>query len=150
MNTYLVICGNSSAAVVIDPGAAASEVVPQIHDEGLDLHAILLTHAHLDHIEGVSEIRAISPDVPIWLHADDQELYEVAPVQAQMFGMTAPPHPPPTGFFPAAEGLRDLVMLFPGGSGLIIYSHVISRRVMPYRIKSCYIKAVIPVSKKLI
>ena len=75
-NTYLVICGNSSAAVVIDPGAAASEVVPQIQDEGLDLHAILLTHAHLDHIEGVSEIRAISPDVPIWLHADDRELYE--------------------------------------------------------------------------
>jgi len=95
-NTYLVICGNSSAAVVIDPGAAASEVVPQIQDEGLDLHAILLTHAHLDHIEGVSEIRAISPDVPIWLHADDRELYEVAPFQAQMFGMTATPQPPPT------------------------------------------------------
>ena len=95
-NTYLVICGDSSAAVVIDPGAAAAEVVPQIQDEGLDLHAILLTHAHLDHIEGVSEIRAISPDVPIWLHADDQKLYEVAPFQAQMFGMTATPQPPPT------------------------------------------------------
>ena len=81
---------------MIDPGAAAADVAPQIQDEGLELHAILLTHAHLDHIEGVSEIRAVSPDVPIWVHVDDRKLYEVAPFQAQMFGMTATPQPPPT------------------------------------------------------
>lgn len=95
-NTYLVVCKESSAAVVVDPGAAANDVASQIKNESLDLKAILLTHAHLDHIEGISEIRAISPDVPIWLHKEDLELYHAAPFQAQMFGMTVTPQPIPT------------------------------------------------------
>ncbi len=65
--------------------------------EGLDLAAVLLTHAHLDHIEGVHLIRAAFPDVPIWLHPADRTMYAALPQQAAAFGLQVPPaQPEPT------------------------------------------------------
>ena len=61
-NAYLAVCGRSAAA--IDPGAAAPRMAEAVRTEGLSLAAIVLTHAHVDHIEGVREIRAIAPRVP--------------------------------------------------------------------------------------
>jgi len=95
-NAYLVVCGDSGATVVIDPGAAAPQMAETIEAEALDLQAILLTHAHLDHVEGVSDIRAIAPTVPIWLHPADFEMYQALPSQAAMFGLTARAQPTPT------------------------------------------------------
>lgn len=95
-NAYLLVCDDSGTSVVVDPGAGASEVVSAIRDEGLSLHAILLTHAHLDHIEGVSDMRAAHPEAPIWLHADDLPLYRGVQRQAAMFGLQATPQPEPT------------------------------------------------------
>lgn len=68
----------------------------EIQRDGLTLEAILLTHAHLDHIEGVSDIRAIAPEVPIWLHPDDLGLYRGVQRQAAMFGLRAREQPEPT------------------------------------------------------
>lgn len=95
-NTYLIVGDDRRSAVVVDPGDAAAEVARKISAEALELQAILLTHAHLDHIEGVSDIRAITPEVPIWLHPDDRELYDALPQQAAMFGLTVDPQPAPT------------------------------------------------------
>jgi len=103
-NAYLVVCEPSQTAVVVDPGGAAQQIADTVTSEGLDLAAILLTHAHLDHVEGVHAIRAISPDVPIWLHPDDLGLYNALPGQAAMFGLRANPQPAPTHEF--AEGQR--------------------------------------------
>ena len=52
-----------------------------------DIDALLLTHAHLDHVEGVPALRAFSPDVPIYLHPDDQRLYEGVDTQARAFNL---------------------------------------------------------------
>jgi glyoxylase-like metal-dependent hydrolase (beta-lactamase superfamily II) len=67
-----------------------------IRAEKLDLQAILLTHAHIDHIEGVHAIREIVPDVPIWLHADALGMYRALPHQAAAFGLRVEPQPEPT------------------------------------------------------
>jgi glyoxylase-like metal-dependent hydrolase (beta-lactamase superfamily II) len=67
-----------------------------IEEEGLDLKAILLTHAHLDHVEGISDVRARHPSVPIWLHPDDLNLYRGVQQQAAMFGLAVDPQPEPT------------------------------------------------------
>jgi glyoxylase-like metal-dependent hydrolase (beta-lactamase superfamily II) len=82
----------------VDPGAAANKMVETILAEELDLRAVLLTHAHLDHVEGVHHVRAVLPDVPILLHPDDHDLYFALPRQAAAFGLPMPaPQPPPTG-----------------------------------------------------
>ncbi len=96
-NAYLAECEETGAAVAIDPGAGAEIMVADLEREGRSLDAILLTHAHLDHVEGVHTVRAFAPDVPILLHPADEGLYRSLPEQAAMFGLRAEPQPEPTG-----------------------------------------------------
>jgi glyoxylase-like metal-dependent hydrolase (beta-lactamase superfamily II) len=58
----------------------------------LRLAAVLLTHAHLDHIEGVARLVRRIP-APIHLHPDDRRLYDAAALQAAQFGMQVEPLP---------------------------------------------------------
>ena len=95
-NAYLTVCEPSRSVAAIDPGAAAASMVEAIVADGLDLRAIFLTHAHVDHVEGVGAVRARWPDVPIWLHPDALGMYTRAPVQAAMFGIRMAPQPDPT------------------------------------------------------
>jgi glyoxylase-like metal-dependent hydrolase (beta-lactamase superfamily II) len=94
-NGYLVSCAATGATVAVDPGASAPDMVAAITGESLDLQAVLLTHAHLDHIEGVHHVRAAVPDVPIWLHPADLGMYRALPQQAAAFGMAVPAQPDP-------------------------------------------------------
>lgn len=94
-NGYLVVAPDGRTAVVIDPGAAAGGMADAIRAEGLDLAAILLTHAHLDHIEGVGTVREAAPDAPIYLHPADLGLYRAGPAQGAAFGYPVAPQPLP-------------------------------------------------------
>jgi len=102
-NTYLATCASTGACVAVDPGAAAPELVEVARAEGLDLRAILLTHAHLDHIEGVHVVRALDPKLPIWLHPDDLGMYRTAPRQAAYFGLHMETQPEPTDVLAAGH-----------------------------------------------
>jgi glyoxylase-like metal-dependent hydrolase (beta-lactamase superfamily II) len=95
-NAYLAACAPSGACVAIDPGADAPRMIAAIQDAGLDLEAIVLTHAHLDHVEGVHVVRAAWPDVPIWLHPEALPMYRGVARQAASFGMRVPEQPEPT------------------------------------------------------
>ncbi len=94
-NGYLVECTDSGAAAVVDPGATAPTMVHALQEGTLELRAVLLTHAHLDHIEGVHVVRAAFPDVPIWLHPSDLGMYRALPQQAAAFGLSVHPQPEP-------------------------------------------------------
>ena len=91
-NGYLAAC-EGGAAVAVDPGAAADQMVAAVRERDLDLQAVLLTHAHLDHVEGVHLVREAFPDAAIWLHPDAEGMYGSIPQQAAAFGMRveAPP-----------------------------------------------------------
>jgi hydroxyacylglutathione hydrolase len=93
-NCYLAVCESTGQSIVIDPGAAADGIARAIEDGGSDVQAIVLTHAHLDHIEGIARIREVT-DAPIWLHPADRPLYDQAPAQAAAFGVALAPPPPP-------------------------------------------------------
>lgn len=95
-NAYLAICEATDVCVAVDPGGGAAQLARTVASDGLTLQAILLTHAHLDHIEGVSEVRAAHPGVPIWLHPADLAMYRGVQAQAAMFGLRADPQPEPT------------------------------------------------------
>jgi glyoxylase-like metal-dependent hydrolase (beta-lactamase superfamily II) len=94
-NSYLAVGADGVSAVVIDPGAEAEAMVARIRERGLSLVAILLTHAHLDHVEGVATVRSEIPDAPIHLHPADRRLYDMVAAQAAAFGVRVDAPPPP-------------------------------------------------------
>lgn len=55
-NCYIVRKKDSDRCVVIDPGDSGRELAKFIKDNGMTLEDILLTHAHFDHIIGVSDL----------------------------------------------------------------------------------------------
>jgi hydroxyacylglutathione hydrolase len=86
-NGYLVVCGEDGPGIVIDPGADAASMVRMIQEEDIPLDAVILTHAHLDHVEGVSVVREAAPAAPIYLHAEDRRLYDAFELQARAFNL---------------------------------------------------------------
>lgn len=76
--TNCVVLGDRATgeAVVVDPGQRGEEAVPVLLERvGLRAAAILLTHAHLDHLWAAPAL-ARTLDVPVHLHPDDAWLWE--------------------------------------------------------------------------
>ncbi len=92
-NGYLLGCPETRQAFYIDPGDEAPTLLERIETLGLELVAIVNTHAHMDHISGIGTVRERWP-VPIYLHPDDLSLYQQLPAQAGWFGLEYGPAPP--------------------------------------------------------
>jgi len=97
-NGFVVSCEDTQEAVVIDPGDEVDALIREVQSERLVPKAILLTHAHLDHVTGCSRAKA-ALGVPIWLHRDDLFLYDDVVQQARMFGLSATRQPPIDFFY---------------------------------------------------
>jgi glyoxylase-like metal-dependent hydrolase (beta-lactamase superfamily II) len=67
--------------------------------------AIWITHAHLDHVMGVSRVRRETA-APVYLHAADRELYDHAVQQGLAFGVAVDPPPLPDGTLAAGDTVR--------------------------------------------
>ncbi len=74
-NTYIVI--NGERGFVVDPGGSANEIAKIFDKENAKIEAILLTHAHFDHIAGVKALQDVAKDrgdnAMILLHKDELE-----------------------------------------------------------------------------
>ena len=71
---YGVNCSILSAgarALVVDPGAEAERILAALEKRALTPSAILLTHAHFDHIGGIPELTAKFPGLPVLVDAPD-------------------------------------------------------------------------------
>lgn len=93
-NGYLLTCPDTGVSAVVDPGAWVADLLAVMDREKLRVEAILLTHAHLDHVEGLPALRDVCP-APIYLHPMDQPLYDAVQAQAQAFGLQVGALPPP-------------------------------------------------------
>ncbi|MGG3283628.1 MBL fold metallo-hydrolase [Paenibacillus solani] len=69
-NAYLLTGPVEGKAVIIDPGMNPGPLLKRIAD--LEIEAILLTHAHFDHMGGVEEIRKLK-GCPVYLHSLESE-----------------------------------------------------------------------------
>lgn len=73
-NCYLLEDEAARTAAVVDPGGDGGRILAQIEKDGVQVCAILLTHGHFDHTEGVEELRRAYPGVPVYLHPADAAL----------------------------------------------------------------------------
>jgi len=86
-NTRILACEETRQAICIDPGEKSNELESFIRDNRLNLQAIALTHAHLDHVGGTSALHDAFPDADIVIHNDDEDMYHSLPAQPMMLGI---------------------------------------------------------------
>jgi glyoxylase-like metal-dependent hydrolase (beta-lactamase superfamily II) len=91
-NGYVVACETTREAVIIDPSDEVEMLLEIVNAQALQVQHILLTHAHVDHVTGVGRAKR-ALQVPVYLHRDDQFLYDAAPQQAAFFGLHCDPLP---------------------------------------------------------
>jgi len=92
-NGFVIGCEHTRQAVLIDPGDELHMLLDIVRRQELAVQSILLTHAHVDHVTGVGRAKT-ALNVPVYLHRDDQFLYDAAPQQAELFGLHCDPLPP--------------------------------------------------------
>jgi glyoxylase-like metal-dependent hydrolase (beta-lactamase superfamily II) len=92
-NGYIVWREGEASAVAIDPGSEPDAMADALARHGLWLEAILLTHAHIDHIEGVARLVART-GAATYMHTADGPFYQRADMQAAQFGMEVDALPP--------------------------------------------------------
>ena len=72
-NCYIIYNEDTKSAVVIDPSDQASLVLARLDALGLELRAILLTHAHFDHGGDVKRLLEKRP-APVYCHPAEGSL----------------------------------------------------------------------------
>jgi len=91
-NCYLAVCPESQAAAIVDPGWSGEELYNLVQREKLELKAILLTHAHFDHVGGAAALKRLS-NAPLLAHPDSELLLRNAHHHAQAWGFQVDPTP---------------------------------------------------------
>ncbi len=86
-NTRILACEGTRIAVCVDIGDSAREIADFIVANNLTLQAITLTHGHLDHVGGTSDLHELFPDSEIILHKSDETLYYGLPAQPLLMGI---------------------------------------------------------------
>jgi len=87
----VVLWDDPNEAWVIDPGADSGRILAYLEREKLKVGAIVLTHAHFDHIGALHEVLAKNPSAPVYLHGAD-EVMAFSPLN-QMPPYSATPRP---------------------------------------------------------
>ncbi len=125
-NAYLVVCPQTNRSIVIDtppdPGALIEAA------RGTDVQAILITHNHWDHIEGLKEV-SDAIGAPVGIGAEDADGLPTPPsilvhdgdeISAGSVTLTAiftPGHTPGSTCFSFRQHLFTGDTLFPNGPG---------------------------------
>jgi hydroxyacylglutathione hydrolase len=79
----------SREALVIDPGDDIEGIAALLEKHGLTVKAIVITHAHIDHIGGAAKLKALT-GAPVCMNQNDAGLYDHLHVQASWLGMKTP------------------------------------------------------------
>jgi hydroxyacylglutathione hydrolase len=79
----------SQEAIVIDPGDEIENITAVLDQHQLTVKAIIVTHAHIDHVAGAHKLRALT-GAPVYMNAKDTELLDALAIQASWLGMETP------------------------------------------------------------
>jgi glyoxylase-like metal-dependent hydrolase (beta-lactamase superfamily II) len=100
-NCFILGDERSKEAFVIDPGGEAEKILRQIESLGLQVTAIVNTHAHVDHIGAIRQVRDAT-GAPVMMHRDELPLLQAASRMGRLFGIHLEQPPDPDRFL--AEG----------------------------------------------
>lgn len=79
----------SREGLVVDPGDEIDDILEIINRHGLTVKAIVITHAHIDHIGGAQKLKQAT-GAPVYMNPNDVELQKMLDVQAAWLGMRPP------------------------------------------------------------
>lgn len=126
-NCFILGDEQTKKAFVVDPGGEAEKILHQIESLGLEIVAIVNTHAHVDHIGAIREIRDAT-GAQIMMHRLELPLLQSASRMGRIFGIHVEQPPDPDRFL--EEG--DEVSLGNGLSLKVIETLAILRAVSPW------------------
>ena len=109
-NGYTVYFNQGGACWIIDPGLPpqASQILEHVKANDLTPDAIVLTHAHADHIAGVDEVREAFDQLPVYLAKEEWKALS-----------------DPRPSFPRPIGLRRASTMTASGTGYSIWPRII-------------------------
>lgn len=110
-NAYLVWEEAPGAAALVDAGAEAERLLAEAARRGLEIVAVLQTHAHGDHIAALPAV-VEATGAPVYLHPDAEPMLHDAETNLSAFaGM--PVTAPLEGYRPVSDGDRIEVLGHP-------------------------------------
>ena len=75
--------------IVIDPGDDVDRILQILAKHNLRVTAIVITHAHIDHIGGAQKLKAAT-GAPVYMNDNDAPLYDALEMQAEWLGIPTP------------------------------------------------------------
>jgi len=93
-NCFIVGCGQTRQAAVIDPGDEADRILLTLAEDKLTVTHILNTHGHFDHVGANKRLKKATA-APILIHAQDAPMLQLLSRSAAAWGMSAEDSPPP-------------------------------------------------------
>ncbi len=86
-NCYFLINEDTKEMVIVDPAVCQNYLVSYVKTNGYIPKAILLTHAHFDHVMGIDEwVKEFG--IPVYLHEEEAEILRNPALNlSQMFGV---------------------------------------------------------------
>ena len=86
MENCFIVSEDDGKALLVDPGDEAEKIISVLENRKIVPLALLATHAHIDHIGAVADLKK-EYSIPFMLHQDDAELLSLADEQAEMVGL---------------------------------------------------------------
>jgi hydroxyacylglutathione hydrolase len=88
-NCIIMIDDRSRDAIVVDPGDEIDTIASALQDLKANVVAAIATHAHIDHVAAIAELKQRTK-APAMLHEADLPLYENIAAQASWLGVPTP------------------------------------------------------------
>jgi len=104
-NCYIVGDEQTKQAIVIDPGDEPDRILEVVKDSNFQVSAVILTHAHFDHVGAAGDIKR-AEGAKVLMNVADMELYKGVRDQAAFWGYEVDDLPEPDGFIKEGDEVK--------------------------------------------